>query len=171
MPRLSNYVPKGRVPVEELEQLAEWTLLLDSHKRFITHYIQNGYNMIEAVNSSFPNVKKRTSARVMGQRILHNHAVTLILFLHQGDDPREAFCRMLAKMVIRGSISREQLDGFRLLADIREFNRPYGPFYEKGVLNAVRKKAQAESKRKSEKNIKTELQKDKDRELLAEFNE
>lgn len=137
----------GRVPIEELKKLPEYALLTENQRKFLGAYIGNGYDAKAAVLASYSKVKSQESARVMGVRILQSAGVVMLLSLHFGDDPKEQFCKMLAKMVLRGRISRRQLEAMKLLADVREFRRPWAPQYERVIAEGMAKNRPAVKKR------------------------
>ena len=109
--------------IKQLAELPEYSLLNERQQRFLAEYLANGYDARAAVKASYPNVRTRESARVMAIRILQSPAMVMLLSLHYGDSPQEAFCRMLGRMVARGKISREQLEAIKLLAEIRGFRK------------------------------------------------
>lgn len=137
----------GRVPIEELKRLPEYALLPGNQQKFLASYIANGYDARAAVLASYPNAKTPESVRVMGVRILQSAGMVMILSLHFGDDPKDAFCKMVAKMVLRGKISREQLDAIKLLADVREYRQPWAPRYEKKIVDGMANNRQAVKRR------------------------
>src|SRR5215471_13813955 len=79
----------ARVPIDELKQLPEFTLLPLTYQNFLAAYIESGYDARAAVLASYPNVKVPDSARRMGERILHSPGITMLLHLHFGDHHRE----------------------------------------------------------------------------------
>lgn len=137
----------GRVAIEKLKALPEYALLPENQQKFLAAYIANGYDAKAAVLASYPKAKTPESVRVMGVRILQSPGMVMILSLHFGDDPKEAFCKMVAKMVLRGKIGREQLDAIKLLADVREFRRPWAPQYERKIAEGMANNRPAVKKR------------------------
>ena len=137
----------GRVAIDELRRLPEFTLLTENQQKFLATYTMNGYDAKAAVFASYPRVKTEESARVMGVRILQSPGMVMLLSLHFGDDPKDAFCKMVAKMVLRGKISREQLAAIKLLADVREFRRPWAPQYERKIADGLANNRPAVKKR------------------------
>jgi hypothetical protein len=138
---------KGRVPIEELKRLPEYALLPENQRKFLACYICNNYDARAAVMASYPNAKTPESVRVMGVRILQSAGMVMILSLHFGDDPKDAFCKMVAKMILRGKISREQMDAIKLLADVREYRQPWAPHYEKKIVDGMANNRQAVKRR------------------------
>src|SRR5215471_1261277 len=126
MPKSSDKL-HGRVELAKLKQLPEYALLPENQQKFLAAYLENKYNAKAAVFASYPKARTQESARVMGVRILQSPGMVMILSLHFGDDPKEAFCKMVAKMVLRGRISRPQLEAIKLLADVRGFRQPWAP--------------------------------------------
>jgi hypothetical protein len=152
----STAAPDRRVPIDELEKLPEFALLPEGHQKFLAAYIRGGYDAKAAVFSSYPKVRTQESARVMGVRILQAPGVLMLLSLHFGDEPRDAFCKMVAKAVLRGRISKTKLEAFKLIADVREFRQPWAPRYERVIRDglaankpAVKKRVQRAAKTKA----------------------
>ena len=138
-----------RIPIDELQQLPEFKLLTEGQQRWLEAYIANGYDAKAAVKASFPNAKKAESIRVMASRIVNSPGMVMLLNMHYGTDPQESFCLMVARMIRRGRITKEQADMMRLLAQVRGFVDPWTPRYEKkietGKVNtreAVKKRSQ-----------------------------
>jgi hypothetical protein len=126
-----------RIPIDKLRQLPEYALLPENQQKFLAAYIANNYDVKAAVLASYPKAKTAESVRVMGSRILHSPGVVMLLHLHFGDDPKEAFCQMVAKMVMRGRLTKEQLEAMKLIADVREFRQPWTPRYEKKIVEGM----------------------------------
>jgi len=137
----------ARVPIDELKQLPEFTLLPLTYQNFLAAYIESGYDARAAVLASYPNVKVPDSARRMGERILHSPGITMLLHLHFGDDPKDAFCRMVAKAIITGKLTKEQLEAMKLIADVREFRQPWTPRYEKRIIEGMANNEEAVKRR------------------------
>jgi hypothetical protein len=138
---------RGRVPIEQLKALPEYALLPENQQKFLAAYTTNGYDAIAAVTASYPLAKTPESVRVMGSRILNAPGVVMLLHLHFGDDPKDAFCQMVAKMIMRGRISKEQLEAMKLVADVREFRQPWTPRYEKKIVDGLANNKQAVKRR------------------------
>lgn len=138
---------RGRVPIEELKVLPEYALLPENQQKFLAAYIANGYDVKAAVVSAYPKARTPQSIRVMGSRILHAPGLVMLLHLHYGDDPKEAFCQMVAKAVMRGKISKEVMEAMKLLADVREFRQPWTPRYEKKIQEGLANNRQAVKRR------------------------
>jgi hypothetical protein len=145
-----------RIPIEQLQQLPEFTLLPAGHQKFFTVYIANGYDAQAAVRECYPKARTAESVRVMASRIVNSPGVIMLLHLHYGDDPQQAFCQMLAKQILRGRISKEQTETMRLLAQVHGFVKPWEPRYEKkfkdGMSNtrdAVKRREQREAQKEA----------------------
>jgi hypothetical protein len=138
---------RGLVPIEELKALPEYALLPENQQKFLAEYIANGYDVTAAIVSSYPKARTPESIRVMGVRILHAPGVVMLLHLHYGDDPKEAFCQMVAKQIMRGRISKEVMEAMKLLADVREFRQPWTPRYEKKIVDGMANNKQAVKRR------------------------
>jgi polyhydroxyalkanoate synthesis regulator phasin len=136
-----------RVPIEQLKVLPEYALLPENQRKFLECYICNNYDVKAAVMASYPKAKTEESVRVMGSRILNSPGVVMLLHLHYGDDPKDAFCKMVQRMVMRGRISKEQLEAMKLVADVREFRQPWTPRYEKKVRDGMANNKQAVKRR------------------------
>lgn len=148
--------PVPQVPIEELQKLPEHALLPENQRAFLAAYIANGYDAKAAVFAAYPNVRTQESARVMGIRILQAPGVVMLLSLHFGDEPRDAFCKMVARAILRGRLTPTQLKGFQLIADVREFRRPWTPRYERVIQDglaqgkpAVKKRVQRAAKKQA----------------------
>lgn len=146
-----------RVPIEKLKELPEFTLLPAGHQKFLAVYIANGYDGQAAVRECYPRARTDESVRVMASRIVNSPGMIMLLHLHYGDDPKEAFCQMVAKQILRGRISKEQAEMMKLLADVHGFRQPWTPRYEKkfkeGMSNtrdAVKRREQREAKKDAE---------------------
>lgn len=137
----------GRVPIETLKALPEYALLPENQQKFLAAYIANNYDVTAAVLASYPKARTPGSVRVMGSRVLHAPGVVMLLHLHFGDDPKDAFCQMVAKMIMRGRISKEQAEMMKLLADVREFRQPWAPRYEKKIVDGMANNKQAVKRR------------------------
>lgn len=137
----------GRVPIDQLKELPEYALLPENQQNFLAAYIASGYDVASAVKTSYPKAKTAESVRVMGIRVLHSPGMVMLLSLHFGDDPKDAFCKMVAKMVLRGKITREQVEAIKLLADVREFRQPWAPRYEKKIMDGMANNRQAVKRR------------------------
>lgn len=122
-----------RVPIEELKALPEYTLLPEGQQRFLAAYLENGYDARAAVTASYPEAKKPESIRVMASRLVNSPGIVMLLHLHYGNDPKLSFCQMVAKMIMRGRISKEQAEMMRLLAQVHGFVDPWSPRYEKKI--------------------------------------
>jgi hypothetical protein len=145
-----------RVPIEELKALPEFALLPENQQKFLAAYITSGYDAKAAVAASYPKARTPESVRVMGSRILHSPGVVMLLSMHYGDSPEDSFCQMVARLILRGRISKEQAEMIRLLAQVRKFVDPWAPRYEKkiqeGMANnreAVKKRVQRAAKRQA----------------------
>jgi hypothetical protein len=138
---------RGRVPIEKLKVLPEYALIPENQQNFLAAYIANNYDANAAVLASYPKAKTAQSVRVMGSRVLHAPGVVMLLHLHFGDDPKDAFCQMVAKMIMRGRISKEQAAMMKLLADVREFRQPWAPRYEKKIVKGLANNKQAVKRR------------------------
>jgi hypothetical protein len=138
---------RGRVPIEKLKALPEYALLPENQQRFLECYIGNNYDAKAAVMASYPKARTAESIRVMGVRILNAPGVVMLLHLHYGDDPKNSFCQMVAKMIMRGRISKEQAEMMKLLADVREFRQPWTPRYEKKIVDGMANNKQAVKRR------------------------
>jgi hypothetical protein len=137
----------SRVTIDELKQLPEFTLLPEGHQKFLTAYIANGYDVRAAVKAAYPKAKTAESIRVMGSRALHSAGVVMLLHLHYGQSPEESFCQMVAQMILRGRISKEQESLIRLLAQVRKFVEPWAPRYEKKIKDGMANNRQAVKRR------------------------
>jgi hypothetical protein len=137
----------GKVPIEELKKLPEFALLPETRQRFLEAYIANGYDGAAAVRACYPKAKVAESIRVMASRALNSPGVVMLLHLHYGDDPKEAFCQMVAKQIMRGRISKEVMEAMKLLADVREFRQPWTPRYEKKIVDGMANNKQAVKRR------------------------
>jgi hypothetical protein len=142
------------LPIEELKQLPEFTLLPETRQRFLEAYIANGYDGATAIKACYPKAKEAESIRVMASRALNSPGVVMLLQLHYGDDPRDSFCKMVAKMIMRGRISKEQSEMMRLLAQVHGFVDPWSPRLEKKIeagksdsREAMKKRAQRAARR------------------------
>jgi hypothetical protein len=137
----------SRIPIEKLKELPEFALLPENQQKFLEAYLANNYDAKAAVLASYPNAKTAESVRVMGSRILHSPGVTMLLSLHYGDSPEDAFCRMVATAVLRGRLSKEQLEAMKLIADVRKFREPWTPRYEKQIKDGMANNRQAVKRR------------------------
>lgn len=125
-----------------------------NQRRFLIEYVGNGYDSSAAVLASYPNVKTAESARVMGSRILNAPGMVMLLTLHFGDSPLDAFCRQVARMIKSGRLSKQQLEAIKLIADVRGFRQPWTPRYAKQLKDgksntrqAVKRREQREAKK------------------------
>lgn len=157
-----------RVPIEKLKQLPEFTLLPAGHQNFLTVYIANGYDAQAAVRECYPKARTAESVRVMASRIVNSPGMIMLLHLHYGDDPKETFCQMVAKQILRGRVSKETAEMMKLLADVHGFRQPWTPRYEKKFIegksntrDAVKRREQREAKKDAEpkKNLLEEFEK------------
>jgi len=142
------------IPIDELKGLPEFRLLPEGHQKFLEAYIANGYDVKAAALASYPNLKTAESVRVKGSRILHSPGVVMVLYQHYGNSPEDAFCQMVAQMILRGRITKEQESLIRLLAQVRGFVDPWSPRLEKKIEagksdspGAVKKRAQRAARR------------------------
>jgi hypothetical protein len=136
-----------RIPIEKLKELPEHALLPENQQRFLEAYLANNYDARAAVKASYPLAKKPESIRVMASRLLNSPGIVMLLHLHYGDDPKLSFCQMLAKMILRGRISKEQAEMMKLLADVHEFRQPWTPRYEKQIKDGMANNRQAVKRR------------------------
>lgn len=116
-----------RIPIDELKPLPEFQMLPAGQQRFFEAYIANGYDAEAAIKAAYPKAQKPESVRVMASRILHGVGMVMLLNMHYGTSPEESFCTMVARMVMRGGISKEQESLIRLLAQTRGFVDPWSP--------------------------------------------
>lgn len=144
----------GRVPIDELKELPEFALLAEKQQKFLIEYLANGYDKEAAIKASYPAAKKPESVRVMASRLMNSPGVVMLLHLHYGDDAKLTFCQMVAKMIMRGRISKEQAEMMRLLAQVHGFVDPWSPRLEKKVeagksssREAMKKRAQRAARR------------------------
>lgn len=150
----------SRIPIDQLRQLPEFKMLTEGQQRWLAAYIANGYDARAAVKASYPQAKTPESIRVMASRIVNSPGMVMLLNMHYGTDPEESFCLMVAKMVMRGRITKEQESLVRLLAQVRGFVDPWAPRYDKkiepGKVNtreAVKKRSQrAQQKARQQEN-------------------
>jgi hypothetical protein len=137
----------GKVPIEELKKLPEFALLPETRQRFLEAYIANGYDGAAAVRACYPKAKVAESIRVMASRALNSPGVVMLLAMHYGEDPETSFCQMVAKMIMRGRISKEQESLIRLLAQVRKFVDPWTPRYEKKIQDGMSNNREAVKRR------------------------
>lgn len=137
----------GRVPIEKLKELPEFALLPENQKRFLEAYLANNYDAKAAIEAAYPLARKPESIRVMSSRLMNSAGIVMLLHLHYGDDPRLSFCQMLAKMILRGRISKEQAEMMKLLADVHEFRQPWTPRYEKQIKEGMANNRQTVNRR------------------------
>ena len=150
-----------RISISELQKLPEFTLLTDGQQKWLDAYIANGYDARAAVKASFPKAKTPESIRVMASRIVNSPGMVMLLSMHYGTSAEESFCSMVAKMIMRGRITKEQESLVRLLAQVRGFVDPWAPRYDKkieaGKVNtreAVKKRSQREARREEKNAVK-----------------
>lgn len=148
-----------QVAIDELQKLPEYALLPDNQKKFLAAYTTNGYDAKAAVFASYPRVKTQESARVMGVRILQAPGVVMLLSLHFGDEPKDAFCRMVARAVLRGRLTKTQLEAFKLIADVRGFRQPWSPRYERVIQEGLAQNKPAVKKRVQRAAVKKAVEK------------
>lgn len=124
--------------------------------------------------ASYPNVKSQESARVMGVRILQSPGLVMLLSLHFGDSPKDSFCKMVFRALLRGRLTKQQLEAFKLIADVREFRRPWSPQYERKIAEgmaqnkpAVKKRVQRAAKKQA---IEKAAEKVKPPSLMPDFD-
>lgn len=153
-----------RVPIEELKELPEFKLLTEAQQRFLAAYLANGYNAKAAVKASYPKVRTAESIRVMASRLVNSAGIVMLLHLHYGNDPKLTFCQMVAKMILRGRITKEQAEMMRLLSQVHGFVDPWSPRLEKKIEagksdspEAVKKRAQRAARREEKEPEPTNL--------------
>ncbi|HEX3094615.1 MAG TPA: hypothetical protein VHW72_18400 [Candidatus Angelobacter sp.] len=143
---MEDSVHRGRIPIEKLKDLPEHALLPENQQRFLEAYLDNNYDAKAAVKAAYPLAKKPESIRVMASRLLNSPGIVMLLHLHYGDDPKLSFCQMLAKMILRGRISKEQAEMMKLLADVHEFRQPWTPRYEKQIVEQLNRDGMANNR-------------------------
>jgi len=160
-----------RIPIDELQQLPEFKLLTEGQQKWLEAYIANGYDAKAAVTASFPNAKTPESIRVMASRIVNSPGMVMLLNMHYGTSPKDSFSLMVARMIMRGRISKEQESLVRLLAQVRGLVDPWAPRYDKkieaGKVNtreAVKKRSQRAARREE-----TPAEKQPAESLLGDF--
>jgi hypothetical protein len=157
----------SRVPIDKLKELPEYALLPENQQRFLEAYLANNYDAKAAIAAAYPLARKPESIRVMASRLMNSAGIVMLLHLHYGDDPKLSFCQMLAKMILRGRISKEQAEMMKLLADVHEFRQPWTPRYEKQIKEGMANNRQA-VKRRVQRAAKTAAVKKAAEELPAE---
>lgn len=155
-----------RIPIEKLQQLPEFKLLPENHQKFFTVYIANGYDAQAALRECYPKARTAESVRVMASRIVNSPGVIMLLHLHYGDDPKEAFCQMVAKQILRGRVTKETAEMMKLLADVHGFRQPWTPRYEKKFKDGMSNTRDAVKRREQREAAKQDAPK---KNLLEEF--
>jgi len=139
----------------------EWGQLSERQQKFLTEYIGNGYDQTKATLAAY-NCTNDTSARVLSYKVLYSVPVAMLVAIHFGDEPQEAFCKVLYRRLCRGRISPAEADMFKLYAEVRGYRRAWVAAYpdltnraiqaqkEKGIRHELKRQAEEKQEPKPE---------------------
>ena len=91
-------------------------------------YVSNGYDAVKATRAAY-NCSTDESARVLSYRVLGAIAVSMVLAIHFGDQPEEAFQKLLWSRLCRGRVTSQEADLFKLYAEVMGFRRAWAGAY------------------------------------------
>lgn len=115
-----------RMGWEELSRTPEFSMLTDKEKLFICTFIENGYDVVNAIRTAYK-CKNDHNAKIMSYPLLRRPQITTVLMIHFGDWDSEqqpdasvdAFTQRLARDIIRGRVDDTTLKALRLLAEVK----------------------------------------------------
>lgn len=161
---------QSKVGIEELKTLPEFQSLTPRQQLFVEKYISNGYDATAAVQAAY-NYSTAEGARIQGIRLVQSPAIFLVLAIHYGDEPLEAFIKMLHRLLLRNRVTKEKLELVKLIAELRGYRRVWLPAYptkyaegQSPRKDSVKRRTQRTAKRKQR-----EAEAPKPNSLLDEF--
>jgi hypothetical protein len=108
----------GKKAISELKATPEYQSLTPGQQRFVDNYVANGHDVVKAYHEAFK-CKDEWTSRCASYSLMRQPAVIFVLNLYFGDTPDEAFVNHIWKMIMKRKISQQELNAWRLYADIR----------------------------------------------------
>lgn len=106
------------IPIEQVQQLDDFTKLTGQQQKFVIEYLQHG-NSNGAVSIAYPNIKPENQA-AYAHKLLHNPFIKVVLsFAKTGEQiSDELFWDVLKSALLHG-VPNERIAALRLVAEIK----------------------------------------------------